>query len=161
MDVRRAAEEITTKGTKNTKNFIGCEDMKTIFGIVGCLALLAGCSNEVSPYREGRAERYAPPQVQITGLNAEDLRQSTAIDRPSTSRDPSNLLFVTVPIRNTSDQVLRIQYRYNFLDEQGRPLPENIAWNRKTLTPGSSERITFNSTSPRAADFQLDLRYAQ
>jgi len=99
--------------------------------------------------------------VQITGLNAEDLRQSTAVDRPMTSRDPANLLFVIVPIRNTSDQVLRIQYRYNFLDDQGRPLPENIAWNRKTLTPGSTERITFNSTSPRAADFQLDLRYGQ
>src|SRR5712691_7968576 len=107
------------KGTKNAKNLLG-KNMKAILGIVGFLALVAGCSNEVPAYREGRAERYAPPQVQITGLNAEDLRQTTSIDRPSTSRDPSNLLFVTVPIRNTSDQVLRIQYRYNFLDEQGR-----------------------------------------
>ena len=145
---------------KNTKNLLG-ETMKTMLSMIGLLALVAGCSNEVPAYREGRAERYSPPQVQITGLNAEDLRQSTAIDRPMTSRDPANLLFVIVPIRNTSDQVLRIQYRYNFLDDQGRPLPENVAWNRKTLTPGSTERITFNSTSPRAADFQLDLRYAQ
>ena len=35
------------------------------------------------------------------------------------------------------------------------------AWNRKTLEPGSTERITFNSTSPRAADFQMDLRYSR
>jgi len=129
--------------------------------VVGLGLLAGGCASDVPSYREGRAERYAPPQVQITGLNAEDLRQSTAIDRPSTSRDAANLLFVTVPIRNTSDQVLHVQYRYNFLDDQGRPMPENIAWNRKTLEPGSTERITFNSTSPRAADFQLDLRYSR
>lgn len=135
--------------------------MKNLLCVAGLLGLLAGCAQDVAPYREGRAERYAPPQVQITGLNAEDLRQSTAIDRPSTSRDTANMLYVTVPIRNTSDQVLRVQYRYNFVDEQGRPLPENIAWNRVTLEPGSAQRITFNSTSPKAADFQLDLRYAR
>src|SRR3954453_8294747 len=113
--------------------------------VVGLGLLAGGCASDVPSYREGRAERYAPPQVQITGLNAEDLRLSTAIDRPSTSRDTANMLYVTVPIRNTSDQVLRVQYRYNFVDEQGRPLPENIAWNRVTLEPGSAQRITFNS----------------
>jgi uncharacterized protein YcfL len=132
-----------------------------IFTIVPLLALVAGCAQNPPPYREGRAERYAPPQVQITGLDAEDLRLSTAIDRPVTSRDQANNLIVTVPIRNTGDQVLRIQYRYNFTDEQGRPLPANMAWNPKTLEPGSTERITFNSVSAKAADFQLDLRYAR
>lgn len=137
--------------------------MKTLsFVILAMICFgMAGCAKDVPPYREGRAERYTPPQVQFTGLDAEDLRQSTAVDRPITSRDPSNILFVTVPMRNTSEQVLRIQYRYNFVDEAGRPLPENIAWHPKTLEPGATERITFNSTSPRAIDFQLDLRYAR
>jgi uncharacterized protein YcfL len=136
--------------------------MKTmVLGLVGLLVAASGCSNEVPGYREGRAERYSPPQVQITGLDAEDLRLSTAIDRPNTYRDAANLLFVTVPLRNTSDKVLHVQYRYNFVDDQGRPLPENIAWNRKTLEPGSTERITFNSTSAKAADFQMDLRYGR
>ncbi|MDB5319744.1 MAG: hypothetical protein JWN40_1375 [Phycisphaerales bacterium] len=134
---------------------------KNWLGVVAVLGLVAGCANNPPPYREGRAERYAPPQVQISGLNAEDLKQSTAIDRPSTYRDAASLLFVTVPLRNTGDQVLHVQYRYNFVDEQGRPLPENIAWNRKSLEPGATERITFNSTSPRAADFQMDLRYSR
>jgi uncharacterized protein YcfL len=129
--------------------------------LIPLLALIAGCANNPPPYREGRAERYAPPQVQISGIDAEDLKQSTAIDRPQTYRDPANLLYVTVPIRNTSDQVLHVQYRYNFLDEQGRPLPANMAWNKKTLEPGSTERVTFNSTSAKAADFQVELRYAR
>ena len=125
------------------------------------LLTIAGCSNEVPPYHEGRAESYAPPQVQITGINAENLRLATVVDRPISHRDSADLLHVTVPVRNTSNQVLHVQYRYNFLDDQGRPLPENIAWNRKTLEPGSTERIAFNSTSTRAADFQMDLRYAR
>jgi uncharacterized protein YcfL len=132
-----------------------------VLSLVGLLVVVAGCSHEVPAYREGRAERYSPPQVQISGLDAEDLRLSTAIDRPTTYRDAANLLFVTVPLRNTSDKVLHVQYRYNFVDDQGRPLPENIAWNRKTLEPGSTERVTFNSTSARAADFQMDLRYSR
>jgi uncharacterized protein YcfL len=133
----------------------------TLLALAGLLAAAAGCSSGVPGYREGRAERYAPPQVQITGVDAYDLQRSTVIDRPSTYRDAANLLFVTVPVRNTSDQILHVQYRYNFVDDQGRPMPENIAWNRKTLEPGSTERITFNSTSPRAADFQMDLRYSR
>jgi len=133
-----------------------------VLGLIGLLVVAAaGCSHEVTPYREARAERYSPPQVQITGLDAEDLRLSTAIDRPITSRDQANLLFVTVPLRNTSGTVLHVQYRYNCVDDQGRPLPENIAWNRKTLEPGATERITFNSTSAKAADFQMDLRYGR
>ena len=74
-------------------------------GVVVLVGLLAGCAQDPPPYREGQAERYAPPQVQITGLNAEDLQRSTVVDRPSTYRDAANLLFVTVPIRNISEQV--------------------------------------------------------
>ena len=134
---------------------------KSLLSVVGLAGLLAGCAQTPPPYREGRAERYSPPQVQITGIKAEDLQFNTLIDRPQTWRDPSNLLFVTVPVRNTSEKVLHVQYQYNFLDQQGAPLSANIAWNRKTLEPGATERITFNSTSPRAADFQLNLRYAR
>lgn len=135
--------------------------IKALLATVGCLAFLAGCTSEPPPYREGRAEAYGPPQVQITGLDAESLRLSTVIDRPITHRDQADLLFITVPVRNTSDRVLHVQYRYNFVDDQGRPLAENIAWNRKTLEPGATERISFNSTTSRAADFQMDLRYAR
>src|SRR3954467_10431216 len=134
---------------------------KTWLSLIGLLGVVAGGGKAPPPYREGHAERYAPPQVQITGINAEDLQFSTVIDRPQTWRDPSNILYVVVPIRNTSEKILHVQYQYNFLDAQGTPMPENIAWNRKTLEPGATERIKFNSTSPRAADFQLNLRYAR
>jgi len=135
--------------------------IKHLLSTIALLALLTGCTSEAPPYREGRAEAYGPPQVQITGLDAENLRLSTVVDQPITHRDQADLLFVIVPLRNTSDRVLHVQYRYNFIDAQGRPLPENIAWNHKTLEPGATERISFNSTSAKAADFQMDLRYSR
>ena len=134
---------------------------KMLLSIAGLVGIVAGCAQNPPPYREGRSERYSPPQVQMTGLGAEDLQYSTVVDRPQTWRDSSNILYVVVPLRNTSEKVLHVQYQYNFLDAQGAPLPENIAWNRKTLEPGATERIKFNSTTPRAADFQLNLRYAR
>src|SRR4051794_37865163 len=87
-------------------------------------SLLAGCADSVPPYREGRAEWYAPPQVQIAGPDAYDLQRWTAIDVPITYRDPANLLFVTIPLRNTSDRVLIVQYRYNFVDAKSLPIGE-------------------------------------
>src|SRR6478672_7709807 len=89
---------------------------KTLLSVAGLVGIVAGCAQTPPPYREGRAERYAPPQVQMTGLGAEDLQYSTVVDRPQTWRDSSNILYVVVPLRNTSEKVLHVQYQYNFLD---------------------------------------------
>ena len=69
--------------------------MKAVFPLIvlGALAV-AGCSDTVPPYREGRAERYAPPQVQITGLDAYELNLSEdqlrgAPRRSAEGHDPS------------------------------------------------------------------------
>jgi len=126
------------------------------------LLLLAGCTTQPArPYHEGGTEAYGPPQIHIIGPDAENLRLSTIIELPITSCDSAKLLAVTIPVRNTTDRVLHLQYRYNFIDKDGAPLPEKMDWNRKTLEPGATERITFNSTSPQAADFQMDLRYGR
>jgi hypothetical protein len=137
--------------------------MKNALMLVLGLSMIAaaGC-NTVPPYKEGRAERYAPPQVIFTGPEAEDLQSWTAVDVPILTRDPSDLLFVNLPIRATGNKVLHTQYRVSFLNRTGEPLPGSpTGWLRKDLEPGAREMIRFNSTSARAADFQLELRYAR
>jgi Protein of unknown function (DUF1425) len=122
---------------------------------------LAGC-NEVPPYTEGRAEPYPPPQIQLAGPDREDLRRSTVIDRPVQQRDDADLLVITVPIRATSDQILHVQYRVSFLDSNGVPLPGYpTGWFRKSLEPGAWSPIKFNSTTPKAEQWQMELRYAR
>ena len=121
---------------------------------------LAGCS-DVPPYTEGRAERYAPPQIQLTGPDKEDLRRWTVIDVPLQKRDDADLLFVTVPIRATGDLVLHVQYRVTFFDSGGSVMPGYpTGWFRATLEPGAWTPLKFNSTG-KAADWQMELRYAR
>ncbi len=104
-----------------------------------------------------RADPYIPAQVHIA---SNDLRRHTAVGAPQVSRDDAGLLFVTLPIQAASDQKLYVDYRVSFFDRNGSPLNQT-AWVQKTLTPNVPDQITVNSSSPRAADFQMDLRYSE
>jgi uncharacterized protein DUF1425 len=119
-----------------------------------CLPLLAatyGCNTQ--PPIDARQEVYTAKQIQLAD---EDLRRNTRFEQPRVTRDPAGLLFVTVPMRAT------IQYRATWLDENGQPLPGSpTTWQDKTLNPRVFESITTNSTSPRAEDFVIDVRYAR
>jgi hypothetical protein len=141
--------------------------IKTTFALLCSLALVAGgfltgCNNGPPPYTEGRAEPYPPPQIQLTGPERDDLRRWTVIDRPIQQRDEAELLFVTVPIRATGDLVLHVQYRVSFFDNNGSPLPGSPSgWLKARLEPGSWTPIKFNSTTPKAEQWQMELRYAR
>jgi hypothetical protein len=125
-----------------------------------CLPLLAalhGCNTQ--PPIDARREAYAPKQIQLAD---EDLRRNTRFEQPRVTRDAAGLLYVTVPMRATINETLHVQYRATFLDENGQPLPGSpTTWLPKTLNPRVFESITINSTTPRAADFVIDFRYAR
>jgi hypothetical protein len=124
-------------------------------------AALTAC-NDIPPYTEARAERYAPPQIQLVGPGKEDLRTSTVIDQPIQNRNEDDLLFVTVPVRATGDQVLHVQYRVTFFDATGMALPGGpTGWFRQTVQPGAWTPLKFNSTTHRAVQWQMELRYAR
>jgi hypothetical protein len=114
----------------------------------------AGCVDTVKAPIEGRADPYVPAQVHVTSM---ELRRHTAVGEPKLSRDDAGLLFVTVPVRSTADMKLYVDYRYTFFDRNGQPL-NTSSWMHVTLPANTPDQISFNSTSPRAADFQLDLR---
>ncbi len=121
------------------------------------LAALTGCNTQ--PPIDARQEVYAPRQIQLAD---EDLRRNTRFEQPRVTRDPAGLLFVTVPLRATIDETLHVQYRATFLDENGQPLPGSpTTWFDKTLNPRVFESVMVNSTSPRAAQFTVDFRYAR
>ena len=124
---------------------------------VPLLAALYGCNTQ--PPIDARQEVYAPKQIQLAD---EDLRRNTRFEQPRITRDPAGLLFVTVPMRATINETLYVQYRATWLDENGQPLPGSpTTWFDKTLNPRVFESITINSTSPRAENFVIDVRYAR
>src|SRR3954447_2130689 len=126
--------------------------------LVICSALLLGaCTGTVSPPIQGRADPYPTAQVH---LDSEQLRRDTAIGTPILVHNESGMLIVTLPIRSAIDQTLYVDYRVTFFDRNGVPI-ERYGPFTKTLDGHTPDQIQVNSTTTRAADFQIDLRYAK
>lgn len=125
--------------------------------IVGLL-LIAGCQEHINAPIQMRQDPYPEDQIMIA---QEDLRAATSGERPILSRDAqSGILYVTVPIRNTTNKQLFVDYRFTFFDANGQETFKT-GWMNKVLAPNVPDRITGNSTSPRAVDFRMDLRWAR
>jgi hypothetical protein len=128
-----------------------------LFLIAGpMLAVLAGCS--VNPPIQPRMDPYLPSQIQ---MDSEELRGDTAVGTPNAHRDDSGILFVTVPIRSTIDKTLYVDAYVTWLDRNGQPIGGRLGPKTLVLDPNTPSSVTFNSTTPRAADFQIDFRYAR
>lgn len=125
------------------------------FCVVGLM--LVGCADEVKPPIQARQDPYQREQIHMASM---DLRRRTAVDAPIVTRDDGGLINVQVPIRAASDKKLYIDYRVTFFDRTGNAINQT-GWLHKTLTPRTPDQITFNSTTPLAADFELDVRYSE
>jgi len=123
-----------------------------------CLPLLTviatGC---VKAPIEGRLDPYESKQIHFA---SEDLKNRTAVGIPSAQRDAEGgILYITVPVRAATWQELHVDYRVTFFDRNGQQLSQT-GWFTRTLTPNVPDSITVNSMGPRAADFQMDFRWA-
>lgn len=117
--------------------------------------LLTGC---VKPPVQGRLDPFPADQIHFA---SKSLRDETAVGTPLVSRDTEgNLLHVTVPIRSASNYDLHIDYRVTFFDKNHQVINQT-GWFTRTFTANTPDQIRVTSTSPRAADFQVDFRYAQ
>lgn len=119
------------------------------------LLALAGCGPD--PIR-AHADQYAPSQVNFVD---QDLRDNTAIGQIKVTFDDAKLLHVDVPIRATTSLPLYADYRVSFVDLNGISLGPPTGWTAVRLAPDDFHDILLTSSSPRAADFRLDLRDAR
>ena len=112
----------------------------------------AGCQTEAPV--TGRAETYDHPWLTV---GSDDLRAKTRVGNARRVRDESGLLYVSVPVRNTSDLQLYADYRVTFFDTNGMEL--QVYRGSLTLPPHAIREVKANSTSPRAESFQMELNY--
>jgi uncharacterized protein YcfL len=120
------------------------------------ILILSGCA--VREPIAGRADPYPAHQVNFADP---DLANKTAVDRPRTERR-NGILYVTVPVRSSVNRDLHVDYRVTFFDEKKMPIEGPTLWTSgPTLIANTPSFIQFNSMTGNAADFQLDLRYAQ
>ena len=124
------------------------------------ILITAGACNRVPPPTEGRLDPYLPPQV---ALQSTKLRRATAFEPPRIARDGLNdALRVTVPVRNTTGRYLTVDYWVTWLDESGRPTNAGrVGPFTRGLPPGAPTFLTADAPTPRAADFVMDIRYAE
>ena len=142
-----------TRTTRNRPGFI----LPARF-ILPALTLfsLAGCTRVRGPI-EPREDTHPWPQIM---LSDRDLARRIAVRQPVVERDPAGLLYITVPIRSTTERDMTIEYRSTFYDRNHTPIFQS-AWFSKTMTPLTQDTIQANSTNNRVEDFQIDIRPAQ
>ncbi len=126
--------------------------------VLPLIAALAGCSTNVNAPIQPRMDPYLPSQIH---MDSEELRGDTAVGTPNLHRDDSGILFVTVPIRSAIDKTLYVDAYVTWLDRNGQPIGDRMGPRTLVLDPNTPSSVTFNSTTPRAADFQIDFRYAR
>ena len=129
----------------------------TKWTIIPGLLTIIGCSDAVKPPIIPRNDPYSREQIHITD---DDLRSHTAVQTPMLTRDDAGLLFVNLPIRAATNLKLYVDYRVTWFDRNHDVLSQT-SWMHKTLPPNVPDQITFNSTTPRVVDFQIDLRYSE
>jgi hypothetical protein len=123
------------------------------------LALILGapsCARVRAPV-EPREDPHAWPQINLADR---DLQRRMAVRKPQVSQDQAGLLYVTVPVRNTTSKQYAIDYRAIFYDRNHEPIQETT-WFTEQMTPHTQQTITVNTTSNRVDDFQIDIRPAK
>jgi hypothetical protein len=121
------------------------------------LLTLTACAPRVRAPIEPREDMNPWPQIQLSNR---ELARDIAVRKPVVERDPAGLLYITLPVRNTTSRDFTVEYRSTFFDRNHTPIFESV-WFPKTMTPFTQETIQTNSTSNRAEDFQIDIRPAQ
>jgi hypothetical protein len=125
--------------------------------VIPLIATLAACNNVKKPF-EGRSDPYPPGQISFA---SQMLQDQTAVGTPIATRDDAgNILYVTIPIRSTTNEQLYVDYRVTFFDRNGQSITDN-GWQTRLLTSNIPDNIKVMSGNSRAADFHIDFRPAR
>lgn len=139
----------------------------TLLALPAALAaatLVAAC-NQTPHYRPPPGSLEDPlPVSHYPNINVyRPLTQFILVADPVMTRDAAGTLRIDTPIRaNTRpNEDMNIQYKYQFLDAQGRVLEPEPAWQYMRLEPTIQYYLSGNAMDSRAADWRLDIKPAR
>jgi uncharacterized protein YcfL len=123
-----------------------------------CIAAapLAGCSRTKAPYRVSQ-DPYGKQQVYVADRRLSSLLR---FEPPRVSYDEADLMHVALDVRAATGRPQIIQYRTTFFDRTGQQLYAST-WRTVTLEANVAQTLSAVSTTPRASDFQIDIRTAR
>ena len=120
------------------------------------LFYMQGCSTGPIGAQPDVVNEY--PKV---AFNTETLSKTLKLNPAVVSKSATGLLVVSQPIRNASDEVLDIEYRFIWKDVSGQPIQPQMNWRYKRLEPRLNDTISASATSDAATDYQIQLRWAR
>jgi uncharacterized protein YcfL len=116
-----------------------------------------GCSTAPATPRQDPISAKQYPKVVVEGQLAQWLvvdYNEVLVDH-ATAEKP---LRVTVPVRSLSTATeMTIQYKYRWLDADGRPVGE-AEWRTVKISPTWQDRFTANALTTKASDWRLEIR---
>ena len=127
----------------------------TVLLVVG--ACLGGCDTAPARIKPDPVLDY-PQKVALEGLD-KAVVAARPIVTPSTADRPMQ---VSVPLRSIVDgRALNVQYKFEFFDQNGRPLRTNLGWRFQKLEPRVQVFLEGNALETKAVDWRLQVRPAR
>lgn len=125
-----------------------------------CLAGLTACDTVRAPAGPGLdqlpTENYPkvyinpPTLAKVMVITPGTVVVDTPADRP---------MSVTVPLRSIADNSMRVQYRFLWFDDKGRPVREG-EWIAEMFAPRVERRLQGNAIDLKSRDWRLEVRSA-
>ena len=133
----------------------------TLLALLGALAAFPGCETD----------RKAPPTPSLDPTPIESYPRVVALDglgpflgvsAPTVDRSTAAMR-VTVPVRSLTDEgeLLRVQYRFVFLDDRGRPVEPEESWRYVVIPWRTQVFMDSNALTSDAVDWRLEIRSAR
>lgn len=138
------------------------QSVKIVLVVLMALAVVSmvGCRGSTLP-PGGVADplpRANYPRVVVL----EGLQPYIAVTEPIVVKEEGRPLHVTVPLRAaTRREELNTQYRFVFLDEQGRTVPPEQNWKYIRLPSRAQRHLEANAVDDRAVDWRMEIRPAR
>lgn len=123
-----------------------------VLGLIG----LRGCSTAPIGAKPDVVNEY--PKI---AFNTESLAKAVKMNPPVVGKSDTGMLMVTQPIRNASDEVLYIEYRFIWKDVTGRPVGPDMSWRYMRLEPRLNDVFSANASSDAVTDYQIQMRWAR
>jgi uncharacterized protein YcfL len=132
-----------------------------LLALLAASQALGGCKADTSP-GAGRGDTWPAPMnnPQISVLDP-TLREWIAFQPAIITRADERPMMVQVPVRNLTERVYKIEYRYLFSDEHGRQIDPVMGWSGLNLNPKQVAYLEGKALGLDAKDYRLEVRWSQ
>ena len=127
-----------------------------------CAMVTGSCHAPDKSPSGGVADPYPPPindpQVSILAL---EIRDWLGVQPAIVTDDGQRPMQVEVPVRNMSDRMYLLDYRFLFYDAAGRELTPVMGWTPANFQPKQLLRLTGGALTTDAMNWRLEIKWGK